>query len=108
MFPGHSVSLLPGFGHADRNTATLFNSLDLSMPVRRLQLRAVQLYGECGETMRPAKSTRLEGLLFLLDMPRDVKGVALAVAETVDDRTTQAALQGDGLPEGLRLAPVAL
>lgn len=39
-------------------------------------------------------------------MPRDVEGVALAVAEAVDDDAAQAALLVDGLLQGLRLTPV--
>lgn len=55
-----------------------------------------------------AESTGLEGLLLLLDVPWDVEGVALPVAEAVDDGAADAALLADSLPQRLRLAPVAL
>lgn len=55
-----------------------------------------------------AEGTGLEGLLFLLHVPWDVEGVALAVAEAVDDGAADAALLADSLPQRLCLAPVAL
>lgn len=76
------------------------------MPERWLQVRAVQLHGERSEAVWPAKGTRLERLLLLLHVPWDVEGVALAIAEAVDDGAAQAALMVHGLPQRLRLAPV--
>lgn len=55
-----------------------------------------------------AEGAGLEGLLLLLHVPRDVEGVALPVAEAVDDGAADAALLADCLPQRLRLAPVAL
>lgn len=40
-------------------------------------------------------------------MTRDVEGVTLAVAKTVDHRAAAAALLADCLTEGLGLAPVS-
>lgn len=78
------------------------------MPKGWLQVRAVQLHSKRSEAVRPAKSAGLERLLLLLYVPRDVEGVALAIAEAVDDGAAQAALMVHGLPQRLRLAPVAL
>lgn len=41
-------------------------------------------------------------------MPGDVEGIALAVAEAVDDGAAQTAFLTNGLPQGLRFTPVAL
>lgn len=78
------------------------------MPEGWLQVGTFQLHSERSEAVRSAESARLERLLLLLNVPRDVEGVALAVAEAVDDGAAQAALMVHGLPERLRLAPVAL
>lgn len=58
--------------------------------------------------MRLAEGTGLKGLLLLFHVPRNVEGVALPVAEAVDDGAADAALLADSLPQRLRLAPVAL
>lgn len=58
--------------------------------------------------MRFAESTGLEGLLLLFHVPWYVEGVALPIAEAVDDGAAYAALFADSLSQGLRLAPVAL
>lgn len=55
-----------------------------------------------------AESTGLEGLLLLFHVPGYVEGVALPIAKAVDDGAAYAALLTDSLPQGLRLAPVAL
>lgn len=103
-----SVLLFPRFSHVNRNTPALFDPLDLPVPERWLQVGAVQLHSQRSEAVRPAKGTRLEWLLLLLHVPWDVERVALAVAEAVDDGAAQAALMVHGLPQRLRLAPVAL
>lgn len=103
-----SALLFPRFSHVNRNTPALFDPLDFSVPKGWLQVRAVQLDSERGEAVRPAKGARLERLLLLLHVPWNVEGVALAVAEAVDDGAAQAALMIHSLPQRLRLAPVAL
>lgn len=55
-----------------------------------------------------AESTGLKGLLLLSHVPWYVEGVALPIAEAVDDGTAYAALLADSLPQGLCFAPVAL
>lgn len=55
-----------------------------------------------------AESAGLEGLLLFFHVPWYVEGVALPIAEAVDDGAAYAALLADSLPQGLRLAPVAL
>lgn len=111
--------------HVHRHAATLFDPLHLAVPERRLQVRAVQLDGELRDAVRPAEGARLEGLVHLVvalppgglaptlsrpragpHVARDVEGVTLAVAEAVNYGAAAAALLTDGLPEGLRLAPV--
>lgn len=102
------ISLFPRLGHADGHAAALLDALDLAVADVRLQVRAVELHGEAGEALRSAEGTGLEGLLLFPDVPWDVEGVALAVAEAVDDRAAPASLLTDRLPQRLRLAPVAL
>lgn len=121
-------SQLPSTAHLHRHAATLFDSLHLPVPERRLQGRAVELDCELRDAMRPAERARLEGLLGLggtlprgarslsaalgraragAHMARDVERVALAVAKAVDHGAAAAALLADGLAERLRLAPVS-
>jgi len=102
------ISLFPRLGHADGHAAALLDALDLAVADVRLQVRAVELHSEAGEALRPAEGTGLEGLLLFPNVPRDVEGVALAVAEAVDDGAAPASLLTDRLPQRLRLAPVAL
>lgn len=103
-----SALLFPRFSNVNRNTPALFDPLDLPVPEWWLQFRAVQLHSESSEAVRSAESARLERLLLLFHVPWDVEGVALAVAEAVDDGAAQTALMVHGLPQRLRLAPVAL
>lgn len=104
--PGLRASLLARLRHVDRDAPALFDPLDFSVPEWGLQIGAVQLHRQRGELVRPAEGAGLESLLLLPDVPWDVEGVALAVAEAVDDRPALAALLGHGLPQRLGLAPV--
>jgi len=91
-----------------RHAPALLDLLNFLESERRVQLRALQLHGRRGDLVRLAESAGLEGLLLLLHVPRYVEGVALPVAEAVDDGAAHAALLADRLPQRLRLAPVAL
>lgn len=78
------------------------------MPEGRLQVRAVQLDSQGSELLGFAESAGLERFLIPFNVPGDVEGVALSVAEPVDDGLAQAPILVDGLPEGLSFTPVAL
>ena len=92
----------------NRQTAALFHALDALLLGGRLLIRTAQSQRHGGEPLGLAKGAGLEGALLPTHVPRDVEGVALSVAEPVDDGPADAALLVDGLLERLRLAPVPL
>lgn len=92
----------------DGYTAALLDAGDSLLLPGRLQLRAVERNSHGSEFLGLAEGTRLEGALFFPDVPGDVEGVALAIAEPVDDGAAVAAFLVDGLFEGLGFAPVPL
>lgn len=100
------LSLFVRVAEVHRHTPALLDFLDFLESERWIQLRALQLHSEGGDFLRLAESTGLEGFLILFHMPGDVEGVALAIAETVDDGAAYAALLADSLPQGLGFAPV--
>lgn len=73
-----------------------------------LEFRTVESDHHGGEFLGLAKGAGLKGALLFPDVPGDVEGVALAVAEAVDDGTAVAALLVDGLLQRLGFAPVSL
>lgn len=92
----------------NRYTPTFLNSGDSFLLSRGLKLRAIECNSHGGEFLWLAEGTRLEGAFLFADMPGDVEGIALAVAEPVDDGTTVAAFFVDSLFEGLSFTPVPL
>lgn len=92
----------------DGDAAALFDALHALLPGRRLLVGAVEGEGHGGEALGFAERARLERALLSAHVSGDVEGVALSVAEAVDDGAADAALLVDGLFERLRLAPVAL
>lgn len=100
-----SLSLLV---QLDGDAAALFDALHALLPRRRLLVRTVEGEGHGGEALGLAERARLERALLSAHVPRDVEGVALSVAEAVDDGAADAALLVDGLLERLSLAPVPL
>lgn len=101
-----SLSLLASAAEVHRHAPALLDLLDFLKSERRVQFRALQLHSEGGDLLRFTEGTRLERFFFLLHMPRNVEGVALAIAEAVDDGAADAALLADCLPQGLCFAPV--
>lgn len=91
-------------GHAP----ALLHLLDFFESEGGVQPRTLELHEDRGDALGLAEGAGLEGLLLLLDVPRDVEGVALAVAEAVEDRPAATALLAHRLPQRLRLAPVTL
>lgn len=89
-----------------RYTAALFDTLDALLLGGGLLVRTVQSKRHGGKALRLAEGAGLEGALLPADVSGDVEGVALSVAEAVDDGAADAALLVDGLLEGLRLAPI--
>lgn len=89
-----------------RGAATLLYALDPFLPGAGCLARAVQGVGDGAEGFGFAGRAGLKGVSVLVVMPRDVEGVALSVAEPVDDGSAQAALLLDRLLQRLRLAPV--
>lgn len=92
----------------DGDAAALFDPLHAFFPGRRLLVGAAEGEGHGGEALGFAERARLKRALFLAHVPRDVEGVALSVAEAVDDGPADAALLVDGLFQRLRLTPVPL
>lgn len=86
--------------------AALLYALDPFLPgVGRLS-RAEEGVRDGAEGFGFAGGAGLKSVSVLVDMPRDVEGVALAVAKPVDDDALQASLLVNGLLEWLRLAPI--
>lgn len=92
----------------NRYTPAFLNSGDSFLLSRGLKLRAIECNSHGGEFLGLAEGTRLEGAFFFTDMPGDVEGIALAVAEPVDNGTTVAAFFMDSLFEGLSFTPIPL
>lgn len=96
------MSLVQVYGY----TAALFDALDAFLLGGWLLVGTIQSKSHGGKTLRLAKRAGLESTFLPADVPGDVEGVALPVAEAVDDGAADAALLVDGLLQGLRLAPV--
>lgn len=86
----------------------MLHLLDFLDSERWVEPGAFELHDDGGDTLGLAEGAGLEGVLFLLHMPRDVEGVALAIAEAVENGAAAAALLTYSLPQRLCLAPVAL
>lgn len=89
-----------------RCAAALLDALDPFLPGAGCLTRAEQGVGDGAEGFWFAGGAGLEDLSVPVGMPRDVEGVALSVAEPVDDDAAEAALLSDALLQRLRLAPV--
>lgn len=87
---------------------TLLHTCDPLLLGRWLEFRAVEGDHHGGEFLGLAEGAGLKGTFLLPDVPGNVEGVALAIAEAVDDRTAVATLFMDGLLKWLGLAPVSL
>lgn len=101
-------SLFVRVAQVHRHASALLHLLDFFESKGWIQPGAFELHQDGGDALGLAESAGLEGLLLLLHVPWDVEGVALAVAETVEDGTAAAALLTHGLPQWLGLAPVTL
>lgn len=98
----------PGLIQIDGDAAALLHTRHPLLLGGRLQFGAVECDHHGGEFLGLAEGAGLEGAFLLPDVPGDVEGVALAVAEAVDDGAAVAALLVDGLLEWLSFAPVSL
>lgn len=92
----------------NRYTPALLNSGDSFFLSWGLKLGAIECNSHSGEFLGLAEGTRLEGAFFFTDVPGDVEGIALAIAEPVDNGAAVAAFLVDSLFEGLGFAPVPL
>lgn len=92
--------------HIYGGAAALLYALDAFLLGTRRLTRAQERVGDAAERFGFAGGAGLEDSPVLVGVPRDVEGVALAVAEAVDDDAAQAALFVDALLQRLRLAPV--
>lgn len=92
--------------HIDSRAAALLHALDAFLLGTRRLTRAEEGVRDAAERFGFTRGAGLEDPPVLVGVPRDVEGVALAVAEAVDDDAAQAALLVDGLLQGLRLTPV--
>lgn len=99
---------MPGLIQIDGYASTLLDACDPLLLGGRLQLRAVERDHHGGEFLGLAEGAGLKGAFLLPDVPGDVEGVALAIAEAVDDGAAVAAFLVDGLLERLGFAPVSL
>lgn len=90
----------------NRPAAALLHALDTLPPRAGRLARAEERVGDGAKGPGFTGRAGLEGAAVLVHMPRDEEGVALSVAEAVDDAAAQAALLADGLLQRLRLAPV--
>lgn len=86
--------------------AALLYALDPFLPGTGRLSRAEEGVSDGTEGFGFAGGAGLKSVSVLVDMPRDVEGVALAVAKPVDDGAAQASFLVDGLLERLCLAPV--
>lgn len=99
---------MPGLIQIDGYATTLLHTGDPLLLRGWLQFRAVESDHHGGEFLGLAEGAGLKGAFLLADVPGNVEGVALAIAEAVDDGTAVAALLMDGLLERLGFAPVSL
>ena len=72
--------------------AALFDAAHACPLAASYLTRTQQRVGDHGEGLGLAEGAGMEGAVLLLHVARDVEGVALAVAEAVDDGARQAAL----------------
>lgn len=90
----------------DGGAAALLDALYPLFPRVGRQSRAEQSVGDSAEGFGSTGGAGLEGAAVLVNVSRDEEGVALSVAEAVDDGPAQAALLVDRLLQRLRFAPV--
>lgn len=107
-FALHLRHLHPPLIQVYGRAAALLYALHPFLPGARRLARAHECVRDGGERFGFAGGARLKGAVRLVDVPRDVEGVALAVAEAVYDGSTQAALLVYRLLQRLRFAPVHL
>lgn len=89
-----------------RRAAALLYALHPFLPGAGCLARAEEGVGDGAEGFGFAGGAGLKDVSVLVVVPRYVEGVALSVAEAVDDDALEAALLLDGLLQRLRLAPV--
>lgn len=106
--PAPGVSLFVRVAQVHGHASALLHLLDFFESKGWIQPGAFELDQDRGDTLGLAEGTGLEGLLLFLHVPRDVEGVALAIAEAVEDGAAAAALLAHSLPQWLGLAPVTL
>lgn len=106
--PARVSSLLVGVIQVHGHAPAVLHLLDFLDSERGVETRTFELHNDGGDALGLAEGTGLEGVLLLLHVPRDVEGVALAVAEAVEDSAAAASLLTHRLPQRLRLAPVTL
>lgn len=92
--------------HIYRRAAALLHALNSFLPRAGCLTRTDQGVCDRTEGFWFAGGAGLKGVSVLVVMSRDVEGVALSVAEAVNDGPAQTALLLDGLLQRLRLAPV--
>lgn len=97
-----------GLVQVDRYTPALLHAGDPFLLPRGLKLRAVEGNSHGGKFLGLAERTRLERTFLFADMPGYIEGIALAIAEPVDNGATVAAFFMDSLFEGLSFAPIPL
>lgn len=97
---------LLGLVQVNRYTPTFLHAGDSFLLPRGLKLGAVESNSHGGKLLGLAEGTRLERAFLFADMPGDVEGIALAIAEPVDNGATVAAFFMDSLFEGLSFAPI--
>lgn len=92
--------------HVDSGAAALLYALDAFLLGPRRLTRAEEGVRDAAERLGFTSGAGLEDPPVLVGVPRDVEGVALPVAEAVDDDAAQAALFVDALLQWLRFTPV--
>lgn len=92
--------------HIYSGAAALLYALDAFLLGTRRLTWAQERVRDAAERFGFACGAGLEDSPVLVGVPRDVEGVALPVAEAVDDDAAQAALFVDGLLQRLRFTPV--
>lgn len=98
----HTLRLI----HIYSRAAALLYALDAFLLGTRRLTRAEEGVRDAAERFGFTCGAGLEDSPVLVGVPRDVEGVALPVAEAVDDDAAQAALFVDGLLQWLRFTPV--
>lgn len=97
-----------GLVQINGDATTLLHTCDPLLLGGWLQFRAVECDHHGGEFLGLAEGAGLKGAFLLADVPGDVEGVALPIAEAVDDGAAAAAILVDGLLQRLGFAPVSL